>query len=54
MERQNKLTCPDCGERTLVLIETTDPDPVGEYKEIRGCDDCENIVYIFRKEGEEE
>jgi uncharacterized protein YbaR (Trm112 family) len=44
------LCCPDCGEQTLRLIETTEPDGTGEYKEVRTCDGCENIVYIIRRE----
>lgn len=43
------LNCPDCGRLTLVLIENTEPDGTGEYKEVRTCDQCENIVYIVRK-----
>jgi hypothetical protein len=36
---------------TLRLIEKTEPtDLDGEYKEVRTCDYCENIVYIVRKE----
>lgn len=42
------LFCPDCGERTLRLIEETEPDCIGEYKEVRTCDHCENIIYIVR------
>ncbi len=41
--------CPDCGKKTLRLIETTDPDGTGEYKEVLTCDECENIVYVVRK-----
>lgn len=42
--------CPDCGRQTLRLIETTDQDGTGEYKEVRTCDHCENIVYIVRRD----
>lgn len=45
------LHCPDCGKQTLTLIENTDPDVTGEYKEVRTCDDCGNIVYIVRNHG---
>ena len=44
------LYCPDCGEQTLRLIETTEPTIDGERKEVRTCDGCENIVYIVRTE----
>jgi hypothetical protein len=44
------LYCPDCGEQTLRLIETTEPTFDGEWKEVRTCDRCENIVYIVRRE----
>jgi uncharacterized protein YbaR (Trm112 family) len=43
------LCCPDCSKRTLWLIENTEPDALGEFKEVRTCDLCENIVYIVRK-----
>jgi transcriptional regulator NrdR family protein len=43
------LTCPDCGQETLELIETTEPDGTDEYKEVRTCPSCENIVYIIRR-----
>lgn len=46
----NDLHCPDCGKQTLRLIEDTEPDGVGEYKEVRTCDDCESIVYIVRRQ----
>ena len=42
------LHCPDCGRQTLALIEKTEPDSGGEYKEVRTCAACENIVYIVR------
>ncbi len=42
------LYCPDCGTKTLRLIETTDEDTTGEYKEVRTCDTCEILVYIVR------
>lgn len=40
--------CPDCGRPILRLIETTEPDAMGAYKEVLTCDACENIVYIVR------
>lgn len=45
------LYCPDCGKPTLRLIENTEPDCGGEYKECRTCDECENMVYIVRHDG---
>lgn len=45
--------CPDCGEQTLRLIENTEPIG-GEFKEVRTCDGCDNIVYIIREVEEEE
>jgi len=42
------LHCPDCGKPTLRLIENTDRDSLGNYREVRTCDECENIVYIVR------
>ena len=44
------LYCPDCGTKTLRLIETTDEDVNGEYKEVRTCDGCEVLVYIVRND----
>jgi uncharacterized Zn finger protein len=44
----DELYCPDCGEESLRLIENTEPDGTGEYKEVRTCDDCGTIVYIVR------
>lgn len=43
--------CPDCGQETLRLIEATEPNGHGEYKEVLTCDRCENIVYVFRCDG---
>lgn len=43
------LFCPDCGKYTLHLIEETEPDAGGEYKEIRNCPVCDNLVYIIRE-----
>ena len=40
--------CPECGQQVLRLIEVTEPDSSGEYKEIHTCDDCQNIVYLVR------
>jgi hypothetical protein len=31
----NNLHCPDCGRKTLRLIEETDPDLGGEYNTYR-------------------
>lgn len=42
------LFCPDCGQKTLAFIENTWRSPDGEYKEVRTCDRCENIVYVVR------
>jgi hypothetical protein len=47
-EGDRKLWCPDCGRRSLRLIETTDKDG-DEYKEVRTCDVCEQIIYIVRR-----
>ena len=44
-----ELYCPDCGREILELIENTEPDSMGEYKEVRTCRNCENIVYIVRQ-----
>lgn len=40
--------CPDCGEKTLRLIETTKPEENGDYKEVRTCDNCKGVVFIAR------
>jgi len=45
---EDVLFCPDCGLFQLYHIESTEPDEDGEYKEVRSCKDCENIVYIVR------
>lgn len=42
------MYCPDCGKRTLRLIESTEPDGSGEFKNVATCDDCEIIVYVVR------
>ena len=48
------LVCPDCGERSLEIVEITEPTADGEYKEIRACNhpDCSigarSLVYIVR------
>lgn len=44
------LFCTDCGERTLRVIENTEPDGCGEYKQVCTCDNecCQQIVYIVR------
>jgi len=42
--------CPDCGKANeFFRIEATDPDSLGEYKDVCSCESCENIVYIVRK-----
>lgn len=46
------LYCPDCGQQSLRLIEKTEPSG-DEYKEVRTCDGCENIVYIVRQKSED-
>ena len=46
------LHCPDCSKMTLRLIESTEPDGSGEYKECRTCDACDNMVYIVRQNKE--
>lgn len=43
------LYCPDCGAKTLEMIERTDPDAGGEFKETRTCDSCRNMIYVFRQ-----
>ena len=41
--------CPDCGEWVAFrLIEKTEPDLSGEYKDCCTCDNCDNMVYIVR------
>lgn len=40
--------CPDCGRQTAEFIEETEPDELGEYKEVVTCRRCLNIVYIVR------
>jgi hypothetical protein len=42
------ITCPDCGQLTLHFIENTEAGIDGEYKEVRTCERCQNIVYIVR------
>jgi len=42
------LYCPDCGRQTLEIIEITDPDPSGEFKDVCTCEECGLIVYIVR------
>jgi hypothetical protein len=46
----NNMFCPDCGKRTLRIIEMIDPqgELATEYKEICTCDDCENMIHIYR------
>lgn len=48
----DNIYCPDCGQQTLRFIEDTEPDSLGEYKEVRTCDSCGNIVYIVRHKDE--
>lgn len=50
MSEVTDLYCPECRKRTLRIIETTEPDASGEFKEVRTCDDCDLIVYIVRTE----
>jgi len=40
--------CPDCGTKTVRLIESTEPDGTGEYKDILTCDSCQTIIYLIR------
>lgn len=40
--------CPDCGTKTLRLIERTEPDASGEFKEISCCDKCNILVHVYR------
>lgn len=40
--------CPDCGNKSLRLIENTDANDIGEYKQVCTCDVCENMVYLYR------
>jgi hypothetical protein len=49
-EMNNDAYCPDCGKHTLRLIELTEEDSTGEFKEVRTCDnpDCDCLVYIVR------
>jgi hypothetical protein len=39
--------CPNCGLETLRIIERTEPDDAGEFKDICTCDKCENMIHIF-------
>ena len=45
------LTCPNCANRTLRLIEVTEPTVDDEYKEVRTCDTegCDTLVYIVKR-----
>jgi hypothetical protein len=46
--------CPDCGKRTLELIEETAQDADGQYKRIGTCPGCDNLVYLIRQGQTEE
>jgi hypothetical protein len=40
--------CPDCGKQCCGLIESTEPDEGGEYKDVWSCRACENIFNVVR------
>lgn len=46
--RMCPLGCEDRGLSTGRVIEKTEPDVSGEYKEVCTCDRCEIIFYVFR------
>lgn len=44
--------CPSCGKLGLHTIESTEPDPAGEYKDVCNCEGCNTLFYVIRHENE--
>ena len=45
--------CPECGKlHATRVIETTEPDPGGEYKDVCTCDGCQTLFYVVRHKDE--
>ena len=41
--------CPGCGrDESTRIIESTEPDPAGEYKDVCTCDHCATLFYVIR------
>lgn len=51
---EERFYCPDCGAKTLRVIESTEPDCTNEFKHVCTCDRCENMVHIFDHVAEED
>lgn len=55
IESGKAIWCPTCGNGPaslrVRLIESTEPDESGEFKDVCTCDHCNNIFYIVRNCG---